>query len=65
MKSAKPIRVGEVQAEPYLVLYRGSLSDSLSALDADVVGDEPDALTTPSRLWPSDHAGLIARLGLG
>ena len=46
-----------------LVLFRGSLSDSLSALDADVVGDEPDD-RTPSGLWPSDHAGLMARLGL-
>jgi endonuclease/exonuclease/phosphatase family metal-dependent hydrolase len=48
-----------------LVLFRGSLSDSLSVLDADVVGDEPDDRTTPSGLWPSDHAGLVARLGLG
>jgi hypothetical protein len=46
-----------------LVLYRGSLSNSLSALDADVVGDEQGE-RTPSGLWPSDHAGLLARIGL-
>jgi hypothetical protein len=40
-----------------LVLFR----DNLCALDADVVGDE---LTdrTPSGLWPSDHAGVVATL---
>jgi endonuclease/exonuclease/phosphatase family metal-dependent hydrolase len=43
-----------------LVLYRGSLS----AVDADVVGDELGD-RTPSGLWPSDHAGLMARIGLG
>jgi endonuclease/exonuclease/phosphatase family metal-dependent hydrolase len=50
-----------------LVLFRNSSSPSrgtLSALDADVVGDELDA-RTPSGLWPSDHAGLMARLELG
>jgi Endonuclease/Exonuclease/phosphatase family len=45
-----------------LVLFRGSLR----ALDADVVGDEPLSPPTPSGLlWPSDHAGLMARVGLG
>jgi len=43
-----------------LVLFR----ESLSAVDADVVGDEPGDRTT-SGLWPSDHAGLMATLGLG
>jgi len=43
-----------------LVLFRGSVS----AVDADVVGDELDD-RTPSGLWPSDHAGLIATLRLG
>jgi hypothetical protein len=43
-----------------LVLFRGSLS----AVDADVVGDELND-RTPSGLWPSDHAGLMARIGLG
>jgi endonuclease/exonuclease/phosphatase family metal-dependent hydrolase len=40
-----------------LVLFRGNLC----ALDADVVGEE---LTdrTPSGLWPSDHAGVVATL---
>jgi hypothetical protein len=43
-----------------LVLFRGSLS----AVDADVVGDELND-RTPSGLWPSDHAGLMVTLGLG
>jgi len=42
-----------------LVLLRGSVS----AVDADVVGDELGD-RTPSGLWPSDHAGLMARMGL-
>jgi endonuclease/exonuclease/phosphatase family metal-dependent hydrolase len=40
-----------------LVLFRGALS----ALDAGVVGGEPSA-RTPSGLWPSDHAGVVATL---
>ena len=43
-----------------LVLFRGSVS----AVNADVVGDELGD-RTPTGLWPSDHAGLMARLGLG
>ena len=43
-----------------LLLFRGSVS----AVDADVVGDELGD-RTPSGLWPSDHAGLMARIGLG
>jgi hypothetical protein len=43
-----------------LVLFRGSVS----AVNADVVGDELGD-RTPSGLWPSDHAGLMARIGLG
>ena len=43
-----------------LVLFRGSVS----AVNADVVGDELGD-RTPSGLWPSDHAGLMATLGLG
>jgi endonuclease/exonuclease/phosphatase family metal-dependent hydrolase len=41
-----------------LVLFRGALN----ALDADVVGEELSA-RTPSGLWPSDHAGVVAKLG--
>src|SRR5262245_32389064 len=42
-----------------LVLYRGDLR----ALGADVVGDElPDR--TSSGLWPSDHGGVVATLGV-
>ena len=43
-----------------LVLFRGSVS----AVNADVVGDELGD-RTPTGLWPSDHAGLMATLGLG
>jgi len=42
-----------------LILYRGDLR----AFHADVVGDElPDR--TPSGLWPSDHGGVVATLGI-
>jgi hypothetical protein len=42
-----------------LLLYRGDLR----ALGADVVGDElPDR--TPTGLWPSDHGGVVATLGV-
>src|SRR5918995_1994768 len=44
-----------------LVLFRGSLSDSLSAVKSDVVGDELED-RTPSGLWPSDHAGVVTTL---
>jgi len=40
-----------------LVLFR----NNLCALDADVVGDELSD-RTPSGLWPSDHAGVVATL---
>lgn len=41
-----------------LVLFRGGLS----VLDAGIVGEELSA-RTPSGLWPSDHAGVVATLG--
>jgi len=45
-----------------LVLFRdGRTEDGLCALDADVVGDELSD-RTPSGLWPSDHAGVVATL---
>jgi exonuclease III len=45
-----------------LVLFRDGLSEGgLCALDADIVGDEPDD-RTPSGLWSSDHAGVVAAL---
>jgi hypothetical protein len=45
-----------------LVLFRDGLSEGgLCALDADVVGDEQSD-RTPSGLWPSDHAGVVATL---
>jgi endonuclease/exonuclease/phosphatase family metal-dependent hydrolase len=42
-----------------LVLTRGGFSTAT----ADVVGEEP-ADRTPSGLWPSDHAGVVATLQL-
>jgi endonuclease/exonuclease/phosphatase family metal-dependent hydrolase len=42
-----------------LVLARGGFE----TLSADVVGEEP-ADRTASGLWPSDHAGVVATLGL-
>jgi endonuclease/exonuclease/phosphatase family metal-dependent hydrolase len=42
-----------------LILYRGDLR----AFDADVVGDELSE-RTPSGLWPSDHGGVVATLGV-
>ncbi len=43
-----------------LVLFRGDFSVE----DVTRVGDAP-ADRTPSGLWPSDHAGVVARLWLG
>jgi hypothetical protein len=40
-----------------LVLHRGGFS----ALDVELVGENP-ADRTPSGLWPSDHAGIVATL---
>jgi endonuclease/exonuclease/phosphatase family metal-dependent hydrolase len=42
-----------------LMLMRGGLA----ALDADILGEEL-ADRTPSGLWPSDHAGLVAELAI-
>ena len=36
---------------------------SFQATDAELVGANP-ADRTPSRLWPSDHAGVVAKLRL-
>ena len=46
-----------------LVLFRNtsSVTPNLCGLDADVVGDELGD-RTPSGLWPSDHAGVVATL---
>jgi endonuclease/exonuclease/phosphatase family metal-dependent hydrolase len=43
-----------------LVLYRGNFR----TLDAEVVGDKSKD-RTPSGLWPSDHAGVMATLAIG
>jgi hypothetical protein len=46
-----------------LVLFRdGDLANGLCASDADVVGDELNDRIRPSGLWPSDHAGVVAKL---
>jgi hypothetical protein len=42
-----------------LVLQRGAVR----AQSAQIVGIDP-ALKTPSGLWPSDHAGVVATLGV-
>ena len=44
-----------------LILVRGT--DDWGVLNADVVGDEVSD-RTPSGMWPSDHAGVSARLRL-
>jgi hypothetical protein len=41
------------------VLTRGGFD----TVDADVVGEESTD-RTPSGLWPSDHAGVVATLAL-
>jgi hypothetical protein len=35
----------------------------LTVLDCRVVGATPEERTSPGLLWPSDHAGVVARLG--
>jgi endonuclease/exonuclease/phosphatase family metal-dependent hydrolase len=37
-------------------------SDGLTPLSETVLGGDPSARTTPTGLWPSDHAGLTATL---
>jgi endonuclease/exonuclease/phosphatase family metal-dependent hydrolase len=49
--------VSSLSARVDLILLRGALQ----ALAAEVVGDDP-ADRTPSGLWPSDHAGVVAVL---
>ena len=44
-----------------LIFVRGA--DTFTVLKADVVGEAP-ADRTPSGMWPSDHAGVVASLGL-
>lgn len=51
--------VSLLQTRIDLVLFRGPFSP----LAAIVVGDDP-AVQTPSGLWPSDHAGVVAALNL-
>jgi endonuclease/exonuclease/phosphatase family metal-dependent hydrolase len=33
-------------------------------VEMEVVGDDPDLKTITNHLWPSDHAGVVANLGL-
>ncbi len=44
-----------------VVFARSAVPDPIVHAAADVVGDEPDD-RTPSGLWPSDHAGVVASL---
>lgn len=48
----------ELRARIDYVFVRGA-----DVLDCRVVGAGKDDRTTPGRLWPSDHAGVVARLG--
>ena len=43
------------------VLYRSVWQTRIKAVRAEVIGEE-DADRTPSGLWPSDHAGVVASL---
>lgn len=43
------------------VLYEGDRRPDLTAIDAEVIGEEP-ADRTDTGLWPSDHAGVLATL---
>ncbi len=45
-----------------LVLTRSSARTQVRALEAHVVGDTPFQQSIPR--WPSDHAGVVATLGL-
>jgi endonuclease/exonuclease/phosphatase family metal-dependent hydrolase len=53
------------------VLYDPDGSPELRALDAEVIGEELDdratstVTGTPRLLWPSDHAGVVATIGVG
>jgi endonuclease/exonuclease/phosphatase family metal-dependent hydrolase len=40
------------------------IGEHVEARDAEVIGEEPSDLT-PSGLWPSDHAGVVAELVVG
>jgi hypothetical protein len=50
-----PVSLNDTRID--FVLFRGAFD----VRDADVVGDAP-ADRTPSGLWPSDHAGVVATL---
>lgn len=38
------------------------VDDEVIVHDAEVIGEEPASDMTPSGLWPSDHAGVVATL---
>jgi endonuclease/exonuclease/phosphatase family metal-dependent hydrolase len=48
-----------------LVLARSTPRDQVSVSRAEVTGDELSDRDPVSRLWPSDHAGLIVQLQIG
>ena len=37
----------------------------IKSVEADVVGDEVEDMTPINHLWPSDHAGVVAKVRLG
>ena len=53
------------------VLYDPDGSPGMRAIDAEVIGEELDdratstVTGTPRQLWPSDHAGVVATIGVG
>src|SRR5215207_9968680 len=40
------------------------VSEEVSALQAETIGEEPDDRTEPDGFWPSDHAGSVAKIRL-
>jgi hypothetical protein len=45
-----------------LILYRGGSNADFNVENIELVGDKQADKTTPSGLWPSDHAGVVATL---
>jgi endonuclease/exonuclease/phosphatase family metal-dependent hydrolase len=45
------------------ILFRGKFRGDFHVLDAELIGEKRND-RTPSGLWPSDHAGVVAKLRL-
>jgi hypothetical protein len=48
-----------------LVLAKSAPSMPIVASQADVTGDELNDRDPVSKLWPSDHAGVVVQLQIG